>query len=140
MAAVTLVIVLSVILIIIMITLAVVLYKKRSYITQRNAKHIWHDFVMIDSPDYMIALKNSDSLSFDSRRRRSSIPMFHHNGKPPMPDQHPGMSAITREAKSGGFVTGENNGFLGATPALQSPAPVFMPALILPNSPNKKII
>ncbi|KAL9553586.1 hypothetical protein MBANPS3_003220 [Mucor bainieri] len=34
---------------------------------------------MIDSPDHMIALKNSESLSFDSRRRRSSTPMFNHH-------------------------------------------------------------
>ncbi|CEP14426.1 hypothetical protein [Parasitella parasitica] len=135
MATVALFIILSVLLFIAIISLAIVLYKKRCYLAQRSAQHIWHDFVMIDSPEYMIALKNSDSLSFDSRRRRSSIPMFHHNNKPLMPDQLESMSSITLAAND----VAKNSSFASAPLAPQSPAPVYMPAPTSPHSPNKKL-
>lgn len=72
-------IILAVLLCIIIVSLVVILYQKRSYFTRQRDQHVWHDFIMIDSPDHMIALKNSESLSFDSRRRRSSTPMFNHH-------------------------------------------------------------
>ncbi|OAD06941.1 hypothetical protein MUCCIDRAFT_107538 [Mucor lusitanicus CBS 277.49] len=72
-------IILAVLLCIIVVSLLVILYQKRSYFTRQRDQHVWHDFIMIDSPDHMIALKNSESMSFDSRRRRSSTPMFNHH-------------------------------------------------------------
>ncbi|KAK4517941.1 uncharacterized protein ATC70_001290 [Mucor velutinosus] len=72
-------IILAVLLCIIVLSLLVILYQKRSYFTRQQDQHVWHDFIMIDSPDHMVALKNSESLSFDSRRRRSSTPMLNHH-------------------------------------------------------------
>lgn len=112
-------IILAVLLCIIIISLVVILYQKRRYFTRQRDQHVWHDFIMLDNPDHMIALKNSESLSFDSRRRRSSTPMFNHHHQAsynmsnhPLADTHQDLIA-------------QYNNISSATLLPQSPAPVY---------------
>lgn len=112
-------IILAVLLCIIIISLIVILYQKRSYFTRQRDQHVWHDFIMLDNPDHMIALKNSESLSFDNRRRRSSTPMFNHHHQAsysmsnhPLADTHQDLIA-------------QYNNTSSATLLPQSPAPVY---------------
>lgn len=117
-------IILTVLLSIIIISLIIILYKKRSYFTQQRDQHVWHDFIMIDSPDHMIALKNSESLSFDSRRRRSSTPMLYHgNNKPLLTSQNKSMSTISITVDDD-LITKYNN-TTSTTLLPKSPPPVY---------------
>ncbi|KAI8990865.1 hypothetical protein BDF20DRAFT_908703 [Mycotypha africana] len=65
-----LVIILIALLSMILVTLFIILYKKRRYFLKEKDTHVWHDFVMLDSPEHMFALKNSESLSFDQSRNQ----------------------------------------------------------------------
>ena len=116
-------IILTVLLSIIIISLIIILYKKRSYFTQQRDQHVWHDFIMIDSPDHMIALKNSESLSFDSRRRRSSTPMFYHSNDKPLLTSHDTSMSTISIIVDDDLITKYNN--TTSTTLPKSPPPVY---------------
>lgn len=76
----TLLIVLSILLSIVIITVIIVAYRKKDDETRDK---LWHNFIMIDSPDHMIALKNSESPSFDTRRPSTPLPSIYIPQSPP---------------------------------------------------------
>lgn len=76
----TLLIILSILLSIVIITVIIIAYRKKGGGTRAKP---WHNFIMIDSPDQMIALKNSESPSFDNRRPSTPLPYMDKPQSPP---------------------------------------------------------
>lgn len=76
----TLLIILCILLSLAIITVIVIAYKKKDDATRDK---LWHNFIMIDSPDQMIALKNSESPSFDNRRPSTPLASMDKPQSPP---------------------------------------------------------
>lgn len=68
----SLIIILAVLLSTILVTVIIIVYKNLLQ-KQRQEHQLWHDFVILDSPDQMMALKNSQSFSFDTTTQHQML-------------------------------------------------------------------
>lgn len=60
-----LIIILAVLLFTVLVILIIIVYKS-SQQKEQDDHQLWHDFIILESPDQVVALKNSQSLSIDT--------------------------------------------------------------------------
>jgi hypothetical protein len=73
----SLIILLAILLIAVLVILIIIVYKN-SLQKEQEDHQLWHDFIILDSPDQMIALKNSQSLSLD-RTMQHQMPSYNRS-------------------------------------------------------------